>query len=119
MKVSRISAALLAAFLWLCHPSGDVLPPEEDTAESVAEYTASHGIYALTGIVTDVDYESDTVEFTLANGLVFAFYGCEDYFVGDLVSALMWSTGTPTILDDVILDTRYAGTPEQLIDLGK
>ena len=118
MKVSRICAALLAAFLWLCHPSGDVLPPEEDTAESVSEYVESQDIYALTGMVTRLDYESDTVEFTLANGLVFAFYGCEDYCLGDLVSALMWSAGSPTILDAVILDTRYAGTPEQFLEIG-
>lgn len=83
MKVSRLSAALLAAFLWLCPLSGPtdegsasdgMLLPERDTAESVAEYTASHDIYALTGIVTRLDYESDTVEFTLANGLVFALW---------------------------------------------
>jgi len=33
----------------------------------------------------------------------------EDYEIGDLVSLIMYSNGTPEVTDDVILSARYSG----------
>lgn len=77
---------------------------------------ASLGIYPVTGTVTEVDRESDTVTFTTCNGHSFAFKGCEDWASNDLVSAIMWDAGTPYSKDDVILSARYSGIAEDLPD---
>lgn len=66
-------------------------------------------IYAETAEVVVVDYETDTVTVENAVGHRFAFFGCEDYFVGDYVSMIMSDNGTPKVLDDVILDVQYSG----------
>ncbi len=58
-------------------------------------------------IVTDA---ADTLTVVDGAGLVWRFFGCEDYDTGDLVSLLMSDAGTPeSILDDVIVSARYAG----------
>lgn len=75
---------------------------------------ASLGIYSVTGTVTEVDRESDTVTFTTCNGHSFSFKGCEDWASNDLVSAIMWDAGTPYSKDDVILSARYSGCAEWL-----
>lgn len=60
--------------------------------------------------IVQLDYNTDTVYCVDAVGLEWAFFGCEDYNEGDLITALMWNNGTcDTILDDVILDTEYSG----------
>lgn len=66
--------------------------------------------YTRTGLVVDLDYDTDTV--TVVDGCDFAwqFTGCEDYCVGDLVEMLMQEAGDPeNIFDDVIHSTCYAG----------
>ena len=39
----------------------------------------------------------------------FAFYGCSDYCVGDYVTAIMNTNGTPDIKDDYFLKVHYSG----------
>lgn len=71
---------------------------------------AVDSFYTRTGLVVDLDYDTDTV--TVVDGCDFAwrFTGCEDYCVGDLVEMLMQEAGDPEdIFDDVIYSTCYAG----------
>jgi hypothetical protein len=68
------------------------------------------GLYSWCGIITVMDYKNDLVTVETANGLQYTFYGCEDYFGGDLVDLLMWDNGTPeTVLDDLVIDANYSG----------
>lgn len=67
-------------------------------------------LYARTAKITDIDYAADTLTVVDGAGLVWRFFGCEDYDTGDLVSLLMSDAGTPdNILDDVIVSAIYAG----------
>ena len=66
--------------------------------------------YTRTGLVVDLDYDTDTVTVVDGADLVWQLTGCEDYCIGDLVEMLMHKTGKPDyILDDVIFSTCYAG----------
>ena len=71
---------------------------------------AVDNFYTRTGLVVDLDYDTDVVTVVDGADLVWQFTGCEDYCVGDLVEILMQKTGKPDyILDDVIFSTCYAG----------
>jgi len=68
------------------------------------------GLYPNAGTVTAIDRETDTVTVQVSSGHLFEFLGAEDYDIGDTVAMIMSDNGTPdTILDDLILDCRYAG----------
>ena len=67
------------------------------------------GIYAMTAEVTNLDYNNDVVTIETATGLVFEFYGTEDYDEGDLVSCVMYTNFTAEVTDDIILNVRYSG----------
>ena len=71
---------------------------------------AVDNFYARTGLVVDLDYDTDVVTVVDGADLVWQFTGCEDYCVGDLVEILMQKSGNPeNIFDDVIYSTCYAG----------
>ena len=71
---------------------------------------AVDNFYTRTGLVVDLDYDTDTVTVVDGVDLVWQFTGCEDYCVGDLVEILMQKAGDPeNIFDDVIYSTCYAG----------
>ena len=71
----------------------------------------AHGvIYPATAVITSVDYETDVVTVQRSTGFVYTFEGVEDLTVGDVMSLLMYSNGTPdTIADDVVISARYSG----------
>ena len=67
-------------------------------------------IYPQTGIVTNVDYENDIVTFKVFNGNLWEFSGCEDWYEGDIVSAIMFNNLTKkSVYDDKILSVKYSG----------
>ena len=70
---------------------------------------APAGLYPLAGTVTWLDRDADVVEWTDGAGLVWSFYGCDDWMIGDGVAALMDDNGTAIVTDDVIVTVRYAG----------
>ena len=71
---------------------------------------AVDNFYTRTGLVVDLDYDTDVVTVVDGADLVWQFTGCEDYCVGDLVEILMQKSGNPeNIFDDVIYYTCYAG----------
>ena len=74
----------------------------------MALYLALTGaIYPTAMTVTAVTNEAVTME--TKTGHVFEMGGSEDYEVGDLVAVIMFSNGTETVTDDVIVAARYAG----------
>ena len=71
---------------------------------------AVDNFYTRTGLVVDLDYDTDVVTVVDGADLVWQFTGCEDYCIGDLVEMLMQKSGDPeNIFDDVIHSTCYAG----------
>lgn len=84
---------------------------ESQAAESARlSAVAVDNFYTRTGLVVDLDYDTDVVTVVDGADLVWQFTGCEDYCIGDLVEMLMQKTGKPDyILDDVIFSTCYAG----------
>ena len=67
-------------------------------------------IYPATAVVTYVDYTTDTVVVTNATGYNYAFEGVEDLEVGDVMSLVMYSNGTPWFIpDDQMVSARYSG----------
>lgn len=74
-------------------------------------------IYPTTCIVTEVNYDTDTVYMETATGIEYAFTGTEDWVEGDLCGCIMYNSCTPeTILDDEIIVTRYVGYPEAFLE---
>lgn len=65
--------------------------------------------YPETGIVTVINLENDFVEFETYSGNVFSFYGCDNWHVGDVVSAIMNDNGTDAITDDEVIKVQYSG----------
>ena len=84
---------------------------ESQAAESARlAAVAVDNFYTRTGLVVDLDYDTDVVTVVDGADLVWQFTGCEDYCVGDLVEILMQKAGDPeNIFDDVIYSTCYAG----------
>lgn len=81
---------------------------EAAAAEATQEPVAT--LYARTAKITDIDYAADTLTVVDGAGLIWRFFGCEDYDTGDLVSLLMSDAGTPeSIMDDIIISVTYAG----------
>ncbi len=71
---------------------------------------AAVGLSPLTAKIVDLDRPNDVVTIETASGIRFAFEGCEDYCVGDYVSAILWKNGTPhDCRDDIIVSVHYAG----------
>jgi hypothetical protein len=66
-------------------------------------------VYPRSGVVTSIGRDEDVVEWTDGAGLVWSFNGCEDWMVGDGVSAIMNDMGTNEVYDDIIVSICYAG----------
>ena len=67
-------------------------------------------IYPETMVVTRMDRQTDIVTMENSGGMVFEMYGCEDYEVGDTVSAIMYNAGDQrTCKDDIILGAHNGG----------
>ena len=73
-------------------------------------FKADGVIYADTGIVTEVNYETNTITVEMAHGNQFEFKGTEDWVTGDFAGCLMYDNGTKqTVKDDRILHAKYCG----------
>ena len=66
-------------------------------------------IYPRTAIVTEINYETDTVVVTDNVGYMWEFTEVDDWCLGDIASMIMDTKGTESITDDVILSVRYNG----------
>jgi hypothetical protein len=75
---------------------------------SIHNNTTDYHRYATTTVVTEIDYATDTVICEDSNGYEWAFYGVEDWCIGDVCSMVMCDNGTPSILDDTIESVKYS-----------
>lgn len=109
----RAENARLSAELEAIKAENAALVTEAEAQAAEAARLAAVAVdnfYTRTGLVVDLDYDTDTVTVVDGADLVWQFTGCEDYCIGDLVEMLMQKTGKPDyILDDVIFSTCYAG----------
>lgn len=71
--------------------------------------TFAHHVYPRSGVVTEIDFDSDIVTYTDCAGFDWQFSPVEDFHLGDRVNAVMLDMFTPSIFDDVILNLRYEG----------
>jgi len=76
----------------------------------------SESEYPMTARVIDLNRDTDTVTVETSTGFTYAFYGCEDYLIGDCVSAIMTDKGTPEITDDEFVTVRYSGWSDYPLD---
>lgn len=80
------------------------------------------GIYPLTGIVTEIEYNAepglDLLTITCANGNMFSWYeeSTDCWELYDLASCLMNSNGTKFVYDDEVILAHYAGGLNQLAE---
>lgn len=78
------------------------------------------GLYPLTGIVTEIEYDAepglDLLTITCANGNMFSWYeeSTDCWELYDLASCLMNSNGTKFVYDDEVILAHYAGSLDQL-----
>lgn len=109
----RAENARLSAELEAIKAENAALVTEAEAQAAEAARLAAVAVdnfYTRTGLVVDLDYDTDVVTVVDGADLVWQFTGCEDYCIGDLVEMLMQKTGKPDyILDDVIFSTCYAG----------
>lgn len=87
---------------------------QEESGNEIPELSNVNGLYPLTGIVTEIEYdvepEVDLVTITCSNGNLFSWYAdTGDYEINDLASCIMDSKGTKYVTDDEVLLTHYAG----------
>ena len=109
----RTENARLSAELETVRAENAALVTEAEAQAAEAARLAAvavYNFYTRTGLVVDLDYDTDVVTVVDGADLVWQFTGCEDYCVGDLVEILMQKSGNPeNIFDDVIYSTCYAG----------
>ena len=109
----RTENARLSAELETVRAENAALVTEAEARAAEAARLAAMAVdnfYTRTGLVVDLDYDTDVVTVVDGADLVWQFTGCEDYCVGDLVEILMQKSGNPeNIFDDVIYSTCYAG----------
>lgn len=72
--------------------------------------SAPDGFYPRTATVIEFNYMTDAVICKDCAGIVWIFYGIEDWNIGDLVSMMLYDNGTPdSIYDDEIVMAYYGG----------
>lgn len=59
--------------------------------------------------VTEINAAEDVVVLVCTEGHEWAFYGVENWLVGDMCTCTMDSNGTANITDDAIIFTTYKG----------
>lgn len=128
MKRENIEIAIGIAMAVIVVPMGGLMLASYVGASSTMENaivsetetlnpTTQNPTYPTCGIVTSVNYDTDTVIVTTAEGNEWTFYETEDWQVGDICAMVMDSMDTETIYDDQILECRYAGSYDDLIEM--
>ena len=84
---------------------------------SLGTKQAERDLYPLPTVLTEIDRSIDKVICTDYNGYEWSFYGCEDWQENDICTLLMDSRKTEKIYDDVIVQTRYSGSVESMVDM--
>ena len=95
---TKIFLLLVVITGFLCH-----------SANTAKETETAPSLYPMMGVVTEVNYATDTVTIVDFNGNEWEFSECEDWFVGDVCASIMSDNGTPLIFDDEIVQVKYDG----------
>lgn len=74
------------------------------SADKIPEYYR-----ATTMQIVEIDEKNDIVFLSDANGFRWQTTGVEDYYVGDLVSCVMYTQGTLYVFDDEIVEMKFSG----------
>jgi len=69
----------------------------------------THNTYNMAMKIIQLNYSQDIVTCENSTGFIFEFYGCEDYYMNDIIICEMDSNGTKQITDDMIIDTIFSG----------
>lgn len=76
----------------------------------VPVYAQTFDLYAKVGLVTDVDYTTDTITITDIDGHMWQWEGAEDWDTYDIVCFILCDVGTDyTREDDEIISITYNG----------
>ena len=67
---------------------------------------ATSHLYPMSGIITEVNREADTVTVTTQNGHMWEFFGAEGWCEGDIAALLMNDMGTAKVTDDEIVSVQ-------------
>jgi len=73
----------------------------------IHQYACADRLYPATMIVDEV--RNGIVTMSTETGHMYCYAGASDEEVGDLMSVLMDSNGTPNVADDRIVQVRYSG----------
>lgn len=106
-KIKRTMASLVAAALMGAHATTVPFTTGSTMPEMEIKHNVEH-YYATTFKITDLDYKTDTIIFSDANGNIWEYEGIEDWELGDTASVLMFDNGTTNIYDDEIVSMRYS-----------
>ena len=109
----RAENARLSAELEAVKAENAALVTETEAQAAEAARLAAVAVdnfYTRTGLIVDLDYDTDVVTVVDGVDFIWQFTGCEDYCIGDLVEMLFQEAGDPeNIFDDVLYSTCYAG----------
>ena len=75
-------------------------------ASNEPRYAASN-LYSKVGMITRLDATKDEVIFTDTRGMVWSFYGVEDWQEGDLLCAIFYDANTMDPYDDLVIKATY------------
>lgn len=100
--MKKIITLMAALMVFLCTMFGLNAAVGEDL-----DWISNH-IYGRLAIVTDLDFDEDLVSVKDWCGLVWQFYGIEDWNIGDFVNLILYDNLTEdSIFDDLIIRTLY------------
>lgn len=84
-----------------------------EAAEAQAD-EARHSTYPWAGVVTAINPANDLVTISTVSGLLYEFSDSDDITVGDIMAVTMDDGGSPeNVLDDAVIDAKYAGCAYQ------
>jgi hypothetical protein len=75
-------------------------------ATNKPRYAASN-LYSKVGMITRLDAAKDEVIFTDTRGMVWSFFGVEDWQEGDLLCAIFYDADTIDPYDDSVIGATY------------
>ena len=93
-------------------PASTVVTTKEPVVVTVPAATnepryADANLYSKVGMITRLDAAKDEVTFTDTRGMVWSFYGVEDWQEGDLLCAIFYDADTIDPYDDSVIGATY------------
>ena len=102
LDVERPTKAPVSTVTAMNEPVVIVVP----AATNEPRYAAAN-LYSKVGMITRLDAANDEVIFTDTRGMVWSFYGVEDWQEGDLLCAIFYDADTIDPYDDSVIGATY------------